>query len=489
MEEIEKLYDYQNKINEKKYITNVLEWDLNINAPKATKECLIDVKANSSLDVFEMETSREYKKLIDDAINSSSFENLSREERECIKELKRKYELKTKIPKDFYYEYNKLCSMANKVWEDAKKNNDVKMFMPYLDKVVNMTKEYYRYLYPDGNLYDAMLNEYERGMNSQKIDVLFAKLKEKLIPLINKIADKENKSYKKEFSESTLKVCGEYLLNYIGFDLKRGALGVYPHGYTEKLSIDDVRIAFSKIDDPTQFASTIIHEGGHGILEQNMNKKIVTLDNGFLDNLYALHESQSRFFENILGRNINFWIPIYDDVKKILDLDIEVEEFVSILNQVRNSCVRTDADEVTYCLHIILRYEIERDLFNDKLSVFELPDVWNKKMKEYLGIEVTNDSEGILQDVHWSEGLFGYFPSYLLGSIYDGMFLNIIEDNLGNVDEILRKGKIQDITNFLIDNIYKNAGTYISSEIIEKLSGKKVDSKYLIDYFYKKYDK
>ena len=147
---------------------------MNVNAPRKTKKYLIDVEANSSLDVFEMETSREYKKLIDDAINSSSFENLSREERECIKELKRKYELKTKIPKDFYYEYNKLCSMANKVWEDAKKNNDVKMFMPYLDKVVNMTKEYYRYLYPDGNLYDAMLNEYERGMTSKEIDILFA---------------------------------------------------------------------------------------------------------------------------------------------------------------------------------------------------------------------------------------------------------------------------------------------------------------------------
>ena len=489
MKKIEKLYDYQNKINEKRYITSILGWDLNVNAPRKTKKYLIDVEANSSLDVFEMKTSSEYEKLIDDVLNSPDFESLSREEKVCIKELKRKYELNKKIPKDFYHEYTKLCSTANSVWEDAKKNNDVDMFMPYLEKIVDMTKKYYRYLYPDGNLYDAMLNEYERGMKVEEIDTLFESLKEKLIPLIDKISNKENKKYKKECSESTLKKCGEYLLDYIGFDLERGALGVYPHGYTDKLSVDDVRIAFSKIDDPTQFVSTIIHEGGHGILEQNMDKRIVTFDNGFLDNLYGLHESQSRFFENILGRNINFWIPIYDDIKKILDLDIELEEFVSMLNQVNNGFVRTDADEVTYCLHVILRYEIERDLFNGKLKVSELPEVWNKKMKEYLGVEVVDDSKGILQDVHWSQGSFGYFPSYLLGSIYDGMFLKIIEDNLGNVDEILRKGKIKDITNFLIENIYKEAGTYTSSEVIEKLSGKKIDSKYLIDYFYEKYDK
>lgn len=259
----------------------------------------------------------------------------------------------------------------------------------------------------------------------------------------------------------------------------------FPHGFTEKMNANDIRIVFKHTTNPINFVSTIIHEGGHGIFEQNISPSLSKYENTTIDNLYALHESQSRFYENMLGRNKNFWIPIYDDVKRILNLDYSLDEFVSLLNNPKCSPIRIMADELTYCMHIILRYEIERDIFKEKINVSEIPEIWNKKSKEYLNIDIKNDSEGLMQDIHWSQGNFGYFPSYLMGSIYSGMFYETIENELGNIDELLKNGEVKKITNYLIDNIYTNGGAYTSSEIINKMCNKEITVKPLVNYFKK----
>lgn len=491
MKELDNLKEYQKEINDKSYTSQILNWDLKINNPKKSKEHLIDIKSKIDLEIFELQTSDKYKELLDDCLNSSEFSSLDERIQILIKELAYKYDLNKRVPADFYQEYSKLQSLSEAVWEEAKAKNDYEMFKPYLEKIINMTKEYYTYLHPDMDLYDSMLNEFEKGMTSDVIDVLFDELKEALIPLIKKVTKEKSTpiDLKREYSDSELINSGKYLLDYMGFDLERGALGVYPHGFTEKLAVDDVRIAFDHTNDPISFVLTIIHEGGHGLLEQNVDREISDICKDSLENLYGLHESQSRFFENILARNINFWIPIYDDIKKKLKIDLSLEEFEKALNKVDKGLIRVDADELTYCLHIILRYEIERDIFSGKITVDDLPKVWNEKMKEYLGVEVPSDKEGVLQDVHWSDGSFGYFPSYLLGNIYDGMFLENIEENLGNVDELLRNGKIKDITNYLIEKIYKNGGVYTSKEVIERVCHKEISAKPIINYFYKKYDK
>lgn len=208
-----------------------------------------------------------------------------------------------------------------------------------------------------------------------------------------------------------------------------------------------------------------------------------------VDYLYALHESQSRFYENILGRNINFWIPIYDKVKEILHLEIPLEKFISLLNNSNPNLIRTESDELTYCMHIILRYEIERDIFNGNLSVDDIPDVWNKKAKEYFNLTVDSSTNGVLQDIHWSDGDFGYFPSYLLGNIYDGMLLQAIERELGDINDILKNGQIKEITKYLVEKIYKNGGAYTSLEIIERLCHTEISVDPIVSYFEKKYKK
>ena len=373
------------------------------------------------------------------------------------------------------------------IWREAKEKNNYDMFKLYLKEIIEMTKQYYRYIDNEtSNLYDVMLNKYEIGITSNLVETLYEKLKERILPIMPKHPNKLD-VHEYKYTNNELMEWAKYLLEYIGFDMNKGMLGIYPHGFTEKMCKNDIRIAFKHTNNPFDFVLTIIHEGGHGIFEQNIKENLSRYENTTIADLYALHESQSRFYENILGRNINFWIPIYDEINKKLNLNITLEKFIKILNNPAPGLIRTEADELTYCMHIILRYEIERDLFNDKITVEDIPQIWNKKMKEYLNVEVDTDSNGLMQDIHWSEGAFGYFPSYLLGTIYDGMFIDCVEKEIGNIDELLRNGEIKKITNYLIDAIYKNGGAYSSIEIINKMCNKELSVEPIVKYFEKKY--
>jgi carboxypeptidase Taq len=254
-----------------------------------------------------------------------------------------------------------------------------------------------------------MLNDYEKGIKSELIDKLFDELKVELIPIVKKLKEKNVPKVVNVLDDTKFIEFARFLLDYIGFDNSRGALGIYTHGYTIKMNNNDVRIAFSNESDIFGHMSTIIHEGGHGIFEQNIDESLKKFGNYDIDKV-ALHESQSRFYENILGRNINFWIPIYDDIKKLLNIDMDINDFVDVFNNAHTSLIRTKADELTYCMHIIIRYEIEKEIFNGNIDLNNLDKLWNQKYKEYLNLDVTSDKDGILQDMHWSDGSFGYFP-------------------------------------------------------------------------------
>ncbi len=490
MKTIESFLTYQKEIAKYEYLSNILAWDLRVNSPKDGKSYLIDILSQMELKAFELSTSEEYGKILKDVLQSNDFSSLKKIEQRFIQNLKEKYDLNKKVPASFYQEYTKLKSLANTAWEEAKAKNNYSLFKPYLQKIIEMTKEYYTHLYPNTDIYDAMLSSHEKGMTSKEIDPLFQQIKEELIPLVQKYQGKKARTLSKiTYSESELKDCANYLLNYIGFDCNRGTVGIYPHGFTTKIHADDVRIAFDQSNNPCFFVSTIIHEGGHGIFEQNFSPDIRNLRNQGGEDIYGLHESQSRFYENILGKNKNFWTPIYQDIQKMLKLEIPLEEFVQYLNQVTCGSIRTEADELTYCLHIIIRYEIEKAIFRDNIGVDELPSLWNQKTKEYLGVEVTSDKEGILQDVHWSEGSFGYFPSYLLGNIYDGMFLEAIEKQIGSIDTLLEKKEIKKITDFLIQKIYQFGDTLSAKEVVQKICHKEISAEPIIRYYKKKYEK
>ena len=475
------------RIGSLNYTVIMLRWEMDTVAPKSSHKYLIDVSSKYEMEAFKLSTSDEYIKAINELINSDEFSKLNEMEQKYVLSLKDEYDKFIRIPDVFYNDYCKLRNNSLNAWVEAKEKNDYEIFKPYLIKIIENTKKLYKYMYPNcSNLYDCMLNDYEKGITSGFIDELFNELKIQIIPLIKGLKDNNIKKLNKKYSDSELIDIAKYLLNYIGFDNDRGALGIYTHGYTTKLNNNDVRITFSNTANITDFMSTVIHEGGHGIFEQNIDEslaKFATYD----INKIALHESQSRFFENILGRNKCFWIPIFDELKEKLNIDISLDEFIKQFNCAKRSKIRTEADELTYCMHIIICYEIERDIFNENIELDNLPDIWNKKYKEYLDVDIDSNKEGILQDMHWSEGAFGYFPSYLLGSIFDGMLLNTINNNLGNMYELLKEGKIKDITKYLNSNIHKFGGTYNINEVARLVCGSDLTVDPLVRYFYDKY--
>lgn len=469
---------------DKENTINILEWDLKTNAPEYAKEDIIKLITSYEDELFLLKTSESYGTSLKELIDSKDY---SIEEERILNRLYKDYERFLKVPKDFYKEYVELIHRNTVVWEEAKKGNNYDLFKPYLEKIIKYKIKYLNMFSDNNKLYDVALDDFESGLTGDLLDSLFDRLKSELIPIIKKLKKRDISIKINACDEDVLK-CAYYLLDYIGFDTKRGIVANYLHGFTQRVGNNDVRIAFNKNDNAIDFVTTIIHEGGHGILEQNIDPILSSYSCGCASGINALHESQSRFFENILGRNINFWIPIYDDVKKMLGLDVDIYTFVDALNNAYPSLIRTQADELTYVMHIIIRYEIEKELFNGNLRVCDLPRKWNSLMKEYLGVVPSNDRDGLLQDIHWAEGDFGYFPSYLVGSIFDGLFIDIINRDVGDIDELLRNGKIKDITNYLILNVYKTAGAYTGVEVLEKLGVSKLSVEPLIKYFKNKYE-
>ncbi len=487
MKKLEKLLKYLKEIDDRSYIVNILHWELDTIAPKKSFDYLIDIKNRVEMEAFKLSKSKKLKRLLQDVLDSDEYPNLSIEEQRYLKELMDDIKKDERVPDEFMERYLKASDKSNNAWQEAKKADDYNIFKPHLEEMIELTKDYYRYMFPESkNLYDEMLDSFEKGMISSEIDPLFENLKKQIIPIVKNLQIKNLKKYNLEYSDSELFDISKYLLNYIGFDNERGALGIYPHGYTNKINRNDVRIAFAKERSIFSHIMTIIHEGGHGIFEQNIGSNLEKYAT-YGVNSFGLHESQSRFFENILGRNKNFWIPIYDDIKRMLKIDISLDEFMEYLNDAKPSLVRTEADELTYCLHIIMRYEIERDLFNNKIKAKDLEKIWNEKTKEYFGLDVPNAKDGILQDVHWSQGSFGYFPSYLLGSILDGMLYEAINEQVGDINTILKENRILEITNFLQENIHKYGGTYTYKEVIERVCHKTISIDPLVRYFEKKY--
>ena len=486
MESVDKLKEYLKRIGELNYLVTILRWEMDTVAPKKSFDFLIDVSTKYEMEAFKLGTSEDLINLIEAVVNDKDYSLLTKEEQIYIEELKEDYYRNKRVPKDFYEEFCNLKSNSVNTWVAAKANNDYESFKPYLKKVIEYTKKYYQYMYPNSNnLYDNMLDTYEKGVTSKIIDPLFDKLKSEIIPIVANLKDKTLPSFDKRLNDSDFISFAKYLLDYIGFDNNRGALGIYTHGYTIKMNNNDIRITFEN-DNPIHAISTIVHEGGHGIFDQNIGSCLA--EYGTYDvSKYALHESQSRFFENILGRRKSFFVPIYDEIKNRLGMDMSLDDFMLYFNDAKKTKIRTKADELTYCLHIIIRYEIEKEIFNNNYDLDKLPLLWNSKYKEYLGIDILNDSEGILQDMHWSDGSFGYFPSYLMGSIFDGMLLENIEEKFGNIDKLLEEGRIKEITKYLNENIHKYGGSYNICEVCKRVCGKEMNIIPLVNYFKDKY--
>ncbi|MBQ2032405.1 MAG: carboxypeptidase M32 [Lachnospiraceae bacterium] len=490
------LLDKLKEINEQaaklSTIGELLYWDMRTIMPEGGFDAHAAAMDYIETEGFRLSNSEELYNILKGLSEPEEWEQLDDDWKFIVKTMREDQERSRRIPEEVFRRQVAISAEAERAWEEAKRASDFSIFAPHLEKQIAITKEIKSYTHPEFEIYDALLDDYEKGMDSATIDRIFTELKEGLVPLVKRILaapQPDDTPFRRTFDVEAEKKVQEYLLKYIGFDFTRGTTAESEHPFTLDLDPDDVRVTnHFQPNDVLDPMFSAIHEGGHAIFEQNVNPAFKHTAAGGCDYL-GIHESQSRFFENILGRNINFWRPIYADIQKLQPelKDVPLEAFAAEINHVRASFIRTSADEVTYCLHIILRYEVEKAIFRDNVPVSELPALWNRLMEEYLGIVPATDAEGILQDMHWSDGSFGYFPTYLLGSIYDGMFLEAMEAELGPVDALLADGRLKDIVGWLNKKIHWYGSRRLPKEVLQAVCGREATAKPLLKYFEKKY--
>ena len=484
-EKLAELYHYQRAMT-------LIDWDMYTQTPENGYADMADTLSFFSTKHFVLSTAPALLDLLEKLNEPEEYSKLDEGMQFTVKRMLRDLRKESRIPEAFVRKHVDAVSASRKAWEEAKQKADYALFAPHLQEVIDLTVERCGYTDPGKDPYRVLVDQYEEGMTPEVIEAVFEELKAGLLPLLDRILAKPHKTsriYDGFYDIDAQKKVQKLLLSYIGFDFASGAAAESEHPFTLGFSKYDVRLTNHYHEhNPIDAMFSAIHEGGHAIFEQNVDERLKGTEAD--DCCYmGVHESQSRFFENILGRRKAFWIPIYGQIQELLpDLKkVSLDEFVDEINHVRCSFIRTAADEVTYCLHIILRYEMELEIFRNHRKADELPQLWNSKMQEYLHLTPEDDAKGILQDMHWSDGSFGYFPSYLLGSIYDGMFLEAMEKDLGNLDDILAAGKILDITHWLNDKIHRYGSLRLPEEVLHAVTGKELTAAPLLHYFERKY--
>lgn len=487
-----KIKKFREMIKEKKIIDSMLallQWDLETQAPKGGYKLISEMIGELSLKSYNLTTSIEFLEILKELKkNSEKLDDIVKREIELLEEEIEKIKV---IPSEEYKMYCELTAKAQGVWEMARENNDFESFAPVLEQIFNFSRKFIEYRGVKNDIYSEILNDYEKGMNISKLDNFFEELKKEIVPLLKEVSENKRDFQEKmkfEVSECTQKLFSEELLEYIGFDLERGILSESAHPFTLTVNKDDVRLTTRYLKDlPFSSIFSTIHEGGHGIYEQGVSEELkdTILSDG---SSMGIHESQSRFYENIIGRSKEFWFGVLEKSKfKYNELSkLSLEEIYKGINEVNPSLIRVEADELTYSLHIMIRYEIEKGVLSGEYMIKDLPKIWNEKMYEYLGITPENDSEGVLQDVHWSCGLIGYFPSYALGNVYSVQILNAMKKDI-NVIGALERGELNKIREWLREKIHRYGKLKTPKEIMVSVTGEELNPVCYIEYLKEKY--
>ncbi|HLV00976.1 MAG TPA: carboxypeptidase M32 [Acidobacteriota bacterium] len=410
-----------------------------------------------------------------------------------VRELRREYEKAVRVPEKLVRELAETTSLAYQHWVDARRMSDFRHFAPWLKKVLDLKREQASYFEGFFSPYEALLDDFEPGMKVEEVAAVFERLRPRLAELLQKVVDsplyQSVPSLEDHYDLASQEALGREVLTAIGFNWEAGRLDRSPHPFCTGLNPNDVRITTRFYENdfrPSLFG--ILHEGGHALYEQGLSVEHYGLPACEAISL-GIHESQSRLWENLVGRSRPFWRHWFSRLKEVYPSlrRLELDPFLRAVNFVEASPIRVEADEVSYGLHIILRFELEKRMIDDGLEVEALPDLWNQGMQEYLGIRPANDAEGILQDTHWSQGLIGYFPTYLLGNLYAAQIFEKAQSDLGNLDELIARGKFLPLRDWLSEQIFSKGRTRSATALIEEITGSPLDAQHFIDYLHKKF--
>lgn len=428
------------------------------------------------------------------AVLESDPESLDPQTKREAEVFRKQYDQLHRIPAEEYVAYTVLLNDAQAIWEKAKNGNDFASFAPYLEQIVNYNRKFANYYDPNKLPYDALLNEYEEGLTMKTLDGFFTQLRNVIVPLIARIQAAEPIDDSFLFLDYPIeqqRKFSDYLMEVMGLDRNYCGIAETEHPFTTNFNNKDVRITTHYHEDALASSMySVIHEGGHALYELGCDD---CYNGSFLSGgvSMGIHESQSRFYENIIGRSLPFIRLIFPKMQELFPEqlgDVSAEMFFKAVNKAQPSLIRTEADELTYCLHIMVRYELEKKLMDGSLSVQDVPAAWNAMYKEYLGVDVPDDTYGCLQDSHWSGGSIGYFPSYALGSAYGPQMLNVMEQEIGSAANLIEEGRLSDVTAWLRSHIHRHAGFYKPGVLFENTCGK-FDAAYFTDYLTRKFTK
>lgn len=474
---------------------SIVDWDMETKMPPRGIVLRSQQLAMLTQIEHKISTDPEIGTLLKKVERNSRYENLNQFQKRNVHLIRKNYDEQTKLPEKLVVEIERQRAITIDVWKKAKSAKNFPMFKPELEKLYALRKQAAEILMKVKNTkssYDALIDTFEPKMTSHMIAKTFDKLRTGLISILKKCESASRQPdptiLRRKIPINVQREISNSLAEFIGYDVQSknagGRIDETEHPFTTGY-FDDVRITTHYYED--RFSSSvfsILHEGGHALYGQNMNHDWMYQPIGASCS-YGFSESQSRFVENMIGRSKEFWTYYLPKLKAIVGKtfsDVNLDSFIHAINQVTPSKIRVEADEVTYCLHIIIRFEIEHDLFADKISIAELPEIWNQKYTDYLGLEIKNDSEGVMQDTHWASGYFGYFPSYALGNIYSGQILFTMQRDIPNWGSLLKKGDFHSIKQWLTENVYSQGKIYDPMDLLKKITGEEINVKHYIDY-------
>lgn len=485
--------DYVKKTKHYDEALSVLYWDMRTGAPKKGLDQRAAVIGTLAAQSFERSTAPEVGDMLT-ALEAKKDE-LPYITQRLVEEVRKAYDLNKKIPAAEFEQFTIEKAQSEAAWEQAKEADDFSIFLPHLEKMIAWKKKFITYWgEKNGSAYNTLLDQFEPGMTTAILDDVFGQVRAVVAPLVKQIVDKgvqpNTDMLFQPFPKDGQREVSLEILRRLGYDFEAGRLDETVHPFMIELNRNDIRVT-TKYDEH-DFRSAVfgvIHECGHALYEQNIDEALTGLPLCTGTSM-GMHESQSLFYENFIGRNESFWkhnFPLLQQHSPAQFGHVAVEDFLKAINFAKPSLIRIEADELTYVLHIMVRYELERDLFNGSLAAKDLPQRWNDLYEDYLGIRPTSDAQGVLQDMHWSDGSFGYFPSYALGYMYAAQWKHAMDKDIENFDALCETGNLTPIREWLTEKVHRHGALKKPFELLQEGTGEGLNPTYLTTYLQEKY--
>ena len=488
---------YENYVSTLKKLADVehsiaiLSWDKEVNLPAKSVQIRSQQVATLSGIAHEIFTNPDFGTLLE-SLNASKDQLSFKEQRNVQTSLKDYNKLK-KLNQEFVIRRSKVTSATYHAWLKARQKNDFGLFKGALKEMVSIKREETELLGYEEHPYDALIDTFEPETKTRQLDALFKDVKEQMVEFVKQLRERpqvDDSFLFKFYPKQKQWDYGIKMLEVMGYDFDAGRQDLSPHPFTTSFGATDVRVT-TRIDEHNfgNMTWSCIHEGGHALYEQGLPIEEYGLPSGKYVSL-GIHESQSRLWENNVGRNYDFWKAHYKNLQVTFPgnlKNVSLDEFYKGINKVSPSLIRTESDELHYHFHVLIRFEIEKGLIEGSLEVEDLDKIWNEKYKAYLGLDVPDDKNGILQDIHWAHGSMGYFPTYSLGSFYAAQFFAQALKDIPDLKNQIEKGNTSNLLQWLRKNIHQHGMTYNADELCQNITGEQLNLKYFMDYIKEKY--